>query len=48
MTGTLGSHGVTEDQLPQLVDLAVQDVCHQTNPRPCSAADFEQLFRAAL
>ena len=24
------------------------DICHQTNPRPCTAADFEALFKAAL
>jgi hypothetical protein len=30
------------------VEVAFADICHQTNPRPCSRADFEQLFRAAL
>ena len=44
----LGSLGVTEEQIPRLVDVAVADVCHKTNPRPCSKLDFERLFAAAL
>jgi alcohol dehydrogenase class IV len=39
---------VTRDQLPRLVEIAVADTCHQTNPRPVAAADFERLFAAAL
>ncbi|MBL0420918.1 iron-containing alcohol dehydrogenase [Ramlibacter sp. AW1] len=46
--GTLGSHGVQAAQVPRLVEVALADICHQTNPRPCSAADFDHLFRAAL
>ena len=38
---------VTE-HLPRLVEIATADLCHQTNPRPCTAADFERLFKAAL
>ena len=26
----------------------IHDICHQTNPRPCTRADFERLFAAAL
>ena len=48
ITGTLATHGVTEAHLPRLVEIATADVCHQTNPRPCTGADFERLFRAAL
>ena len=48
ITGKLGAHGVTAAHLPRLVDIAVRDICHQTNPRPCTAADFERLFRAAM
>ena len=48
ITGTLATHGVKRDQLPQLVAIASQDSCHQTNPRPCTRADFERLFAAAL
>ncbi len=48
ITGTLSAHGVKAEQLPRLVRIATADICHQTNPRPCTAADFETLFKAAL
>ena len=32
----------------RLVEVASADICHQTNPRPCTAADFERLFVQAL
>jgi alcohol dehydrogenase class IV len=48
ITGTLGSHGVKREQIPQLVEVAFQDICHQTNPRPCTPQDFERLFAAAM
>ena len=46
--GGLAAHGVTLGQLPRLVEIATADICHQTNPRPCTSADFETLFRAAM
>ncbi len=46
--GSLGTHGVTRDHIPKLVAIAIQDICHQTNPRPCTEADLERLFTAAL
>jgi len=48
ITGTLSSHGVKKEHVPRLVEIAVHDICHQTNPRPVSAGDFERLFLAAL
>ena len=48
ITGTLSTHGVTPEQIPKLVDIAVKDICHQTNPRPVTAADFERMFRSAM
>jgi alcohol dehydrogenase class IV len=48
ITGTLATHGATKEQIPRLVDIAVQDTCHQTNPRPVTARDFERLFAAAM
>jgi alcohol dehydrogenase class IV len=48
ITGTLSSHGVKKEQLPQLVEIAVKDICHQTNPRPVTAQDFERLFLEAM
>ncbi|HEX5611379.1 MAG TPA: iron-containing alcohol dehydrogenase [Burkholderiales bacterium] len=44
----LGPLGVKQEQIPRLVDVAHADVCHKTNPRPCSKLDFERLFAAAL
>ena len=46
--GGLVVHGVRPEHLPRLVEIASADMCHQTNPRPCSAADFERLFKAAM
>ncbi|TFZ07387.1 iron-containing alcohol dehydrogenase [Ramlibacter henchirensis] len=48
ITGTLASHGVKKEQIPRLVEVASKDICHQTNPRPVTPADFERLFQAAL
>jgi hypothetical protein len=39
---------VTHADVPALVDVAIDDVCHQTNPRPCTRADFERIFAAAI
>jgi len=44
----LSAVGVQRDAIPRLVETAVADICHQTNPRPVTARDFEQLFVAAL
>jgi alcohol dehydrogenase class IV len=48
ISGTLSAHGVKAEQIPRLVEIATADICHQTNPRPCTAADFKRLFEAAL
>ncbi|HST01806.1 MAG TPA: iron-containing alcohol dehydrogenase [Usitatibacter sp.] len=44
----LGAKGVAASHIPKLVEIAVHDTCHRTNPKPVSAADFERLFHAAL
>jgi alcohol dehydrogenase class IV len=44
----LGERGVKAEHVPRLVEIAVKDTCHQTNPKPCSAADFTRLFESAL
>ncbi len=46
--GPLSAHGVKAEHLPRLVQIATADICHQTNPRPCTAQDFERLFQAAM
>jgi hypothetical protein len=39
---------VTRADIPALVAVAIDDTCHRTNPRPCTRADFEQIFAAAI
>ena len=48
ISGKLAEHGVKREHLPRLVEIAVADICHQTNPRPCTAADFQRLFEEAM
>lgn len=45
---TLSGAGVTENHIPRLVEKAMADGCHETNPRPCTAEDMEKLFRMAM
>ena len=47
ITSSLAAVGVRREQFAKLIDLAVKDVCHQTNPRQCAAADFGQFFEQA-
>ena len=44
----LGVVGVRREQIPAMVKIAQKDVCHQTNPRPCTAADFTHFFEQAM
>jgi len=48
IAGRLADHGVKPEMIPRLVQIATADICHQTNPRPCTSADFERLFAAAM
>ena len=48
ISGGLAARGVRPEHLPRLVEIASADMCHQTNPRPCTSADFEALFKAAM
>ena len=45
---TLTAAGVKSESMARLVKIATEDMCHQTNPRPCVAADFERLFAKAM
>ena len=45
---TLGEQGVGAAHIPALVEVAVNDICHQTNPKPCGAEDFRRIFAAAI
>jgi alcohol dehydrogenase class IV len=44
----LGELGVRREQIPALVTIAANDICHRTNPRPCTSADFTRFFEQAL
>jgi len=44
---SLSAVGVTREQFPRLVEIATNDMCHQTNPRACAVADFERFFSEA-
>jgi alcohol dehydrogenase class IV len=44
----LGAIGAKPEHVAPLVAVALKDTCHQTNPRPCTAQDFERLFTEAL
>ena len=48
ITGRLADHGVKPEHMKRLVQIATDDICHQTNPRPCMARDFERLFAQAM
>jgi len=43
----LRDYGVAEAVLSALADKAIQDGCHQLNPRPCTREDLLALYRAA-
>jgi alcohol dehydrogenase class IV len=38
---------IQQADIPRLVEIATADICHQTNPRKCTSADFEKLFASA-
>lgn len=44
----LAAYGVQRDAIPRLVDVALRDNCHRTNPRPCRREDFERFFEQAM
>jgi alcohol dehydrogenase class IV len=44
----LSSQGVSQEHLHRLVELAVKDPCHGSNPRAVSKEDFQKLYEKAL
>lgn len=44
----LSELGMKEEDIPYLTDIALQDACHYTNPRPVVRRDIEELFLRAL
>ena len=49
---SLKEYGVAEEhfekELNAITEKAISDPCTETNPRPCSKAEMEQLFRYAF
>ena len=44
----LGAMGVTEDLFERVIDGAMADHCHKTNPRPATRADYREMLTAAM
>ena len=44
----LGAMGVTEDIFERVIDGAMADHCHQTNPRIATRADYRDMLAASL
>ena len=44
----LSALGVGDDKIALVVEKAMEDGCHGTNPRKCAPIDMETLFKAAL
>src|SRR4051794_25108365 len=44
----LSQAGVRRDMIPQLVEKALADACHKSNPRACSEVDFERIINEAF
>ena len=49
---TLGAYAcarpVTTADIPALIDVAIKDTCHLTNPRKCTREDFARIFAGAM
>tara|TARA_B100001123_G_scaffold445740_1_gene598134 strand:+ start:679 stop:1833 length:1155 start_codon:yes stop_codon:yes gene_type:complete len=45
---TLSAVGVSHDQIPRMVEQALEDPNHRTNPRPCNESDLHDLYAAAM
>ncbi len=44
----LSAAGVEEESLDKLAKLAMEDACHQLNPRPCTEEDMLALYKASM
>jgi hypothetical protein len=48
LSGHAAKRPVTKADIPALAEVAINDTCHQTNPRKCTRADFERIFAEAM
>ena len=44
----LSDLGITREMIPALSKKAMEDACHQLNPRPCTETDMRELYEKAL
>jgi len=44
----LSQAGVKREMIPRIVEKALVDACHQSNPRPVSQVDFERMLDEAF
>jgi alcohol dehydrogenase class IV len=44
----LAAEGITKADIAKLADKAIEDACHQSNPRPCTRDDLARLYEASL
>ncbi len=44
----LGAFGIKPELIPALAKKAMEDACHQLNPRPCTEADMVELYKRAF
>jgi hypothetical protein len=48
LSAMTAKRAVTRADIPALVEVAVHDTCHRTNPRKCTREDFERMFADAI
>ena len=48
LSGHAARRPITRADIPTLVEVAINDTCHRTNPRPCTREDFAHIFAEAL
>jgi alcohol dehydrogenase class IV len=48
LSGHAAKRPVTKADIPALAEVAINDTCHQTNPRKCTRTDFERIFAEAM
>jgi 4-hydroxybutyrate dehydrogenase len=44
----LSQTGVKKENLERLVQVAIEDACHQNNPRTVTSEDFRRIFSEAF
>jgi alcohol dehydrogenase class IV len=48
VSARLSAFGISRDIIPALAEKAMQDGCHQSDPRICTEADMVMLYEKAL